>query len=340
MAESVKPVKVGVVGVGYLGKFHVQKYAAMEGAELVGIVDSDPHVADDIARQNRTRVFASHREMIDAVDAVSIVVPTRHHFSISREFLDAGKDVLIEKPMTETLEEAEILVDLAETRGAVLQVGHLERFNPAVVALKGHIRRPLFIESHRLSLFKGRGTDVSVVLDLMIHDIDIILHFVGLPPAEIRASGVRVISDHVDIANARLEFDSGCVANITASRISIKNERKVRIFQKDAYLSVDFGNHAVTVIDKKGEVEEDPESLIPGLRVHTQAFEQSDALFDELASFISAVRGRTVPEVTGRMGMDALATALKVMEQIEANTRSHMRYEAANPLPPGDQEDS
>jgi len=324
MAGREKNIKVGVIGVGYLGKFHAQKYAAMENVTLVGVVDRDPAAAEKVAQQNGTRAYTSHRELIDTVDAVSIVVPTKDHFVISRDFLTAGKDVLIEKPMTVTLEDAEALIALAEARGSVLQVGHLERFNPAVAALKGHIRHPLFIESHRLSLYKGRGIDVSVVLDLMIHDIDIILNFVGAPPVEIRASGARVISDHVDIANARLEFASGCVANVTASRISIKNERKVRIFQKNAYLSVDFGNHSVTVIDKKGDAAEDPDALIPGLRVHNETFDQSDALYEELSAFVTAVRHRSTPEVTGRMGMDALATALKVMEQIDANTRNHL----------------
>jgi predicted dehydrogenase len=220
--------------------------------------------------------------------------------------------------MTETTEEADELIRFAESRGLIIQVGHLERFNPVSVALQDIVKKPMFIESHRLSIFTGRCTDVSVVLDLMIHDIDLILSFVGSEISDIRASGVPVISDHVDIANARLEFKSGCVANVTASRISTKNERKIRLFQKDAYISVDFANQGITVIQQNDNIEG---GLIPGMEIKQLSFAEGDALGDELKSFVKAVRRREIPEVTGQMGRDALKIALSIMEQISDTNR-------------------
>ena len=231
MKQPMENIRVGVIGTGYLGKFHAEKYARMDNVELVGVADIDTSAADEVARRHNTRAFADHRELLPMVDAVSIVVPTSLHFDISRDFLDHDVDVLIEKPMTTTLEQADELVSFAESKGLIIQVGHLERFNPAVVALRGIVNQPMFIESHRLSVYKERALDVSVVLDLMIHDIDLISNFVGAPISDVRAAGIPVITDQVDIANARLQFDSGCVANVTASRVSIKNERKIRLFQ-------------------------------------------------------------------------------------------------------------
>ncbi len=224
-------------------------------------------------------------------------------------------DLLIEKPMTSTLRQADELIDFAESHGLLIQVGHLERFNSAVAALRNIVTAPMFIESHRLATFKGRGTDVSVVLDLMIHDIDIISNFVRSEIRAIRAAGIPVISHEVDIANARLEFENGCVANVTASRISIKNERKIRLFQRDAYVSVDFSNHHITVIRKTGE---HPEGIIPGMEIQELCFTKGDALDDELKSFVRAVKRREVPEVTGQMGRDALRIALDIMDQIQS----------------------
>jgi predicted dehydrogenase len=256
------------------------------------------------------------------VDAVSIAVPTPSHYAISRDFLTNSVDVLIEKPMTTRLEEAEDLIQLAEKHGSIIQVGHLERFNPAVVALDGIVESPRFIESHRLSLFKGRGTDVSVVLDLMIHDIDIILNFVRSKVKEIHAAGVSVISPHVDIANARLEFDNGCVANVTASRISTKNERKIRLFQKEAYISVDFGTHEISIVSPNDECRD---GIIPGMAIQQLCFSKSDALDEELKAFIQSVVTRKAPEVTGQMGRDALDIALNIMEQIHKNNSRIVR---------------
>ncbi|MFC1857989.1 Gfo/Idh/MocA family oxidoreductase [Thermodesulfobacteriota bacterium] len=306
-------LRLGVVGAGYLGKFHAEKYARMEEVDLVGVVDVDKDKALKIAGQVGTKAYQDYRDLIGRVDAVSIVVPTPLHFSVSKDFIENSIHLLIEKPMTTTREEADELIRISEERGLIVQVGHLERFNPAVIALRDIINQPMFIESHRLSLYKHRGTDVSVVLDLMIHDIDIILNFVKSDIKEIRSAGIQVISEHVDIANARLEFESGCVANITASRISTRNERKIRLFQKEAYISVDFANHEITVIERNGT---EQVGLIPGMGIKQLCFPKGDALDDELRSFVRAVISRKTPEVTARMGRDALKIALSIMEQI------------------------
>ncbi len=315
----MKKIRLGVVGVGYLGKFHAEKYAGMENVELVGVVDTNRNSAYSIASNFNTKAFYSHLDLIGKVDAVSIAVPTPEHFKISKVFLENDIDVLIEKPITTTVEEANELIRIAELGGTIIQVGHLERFNPAVVELQGVIKKPMFIESHRLSIFKERGTDVSVVLDLMIHDIDIILNFVKSGIQSVHASGVSVISNHVDIANARLIFQNGCTANVTASRISMKNERKLRLFQKDAYISVDFANQDVTVIRKNGT---SGGEIIPGVDIKKLTLVKGDALKDELTSFVRAVSLREQPEVTGQMGRDALKIAIDIMDQIsEVNSR-------------------
>jgi len=310
-------LRVGVVGVGYLGKFHAEKYARLEDVELVGVVDTDPDVAQSIAEQHQTQAYTDYRELFGAVDAVSVVVPTPLHFGVSRDFLAHNADVLIEKPITTTLEEADELIQMAADRGLLIQVGHLERFNPAVVALDGRIHNPRFIESHRLSMYQERGTDVSVVLDLMIHDIDIILSFVRSEVTRIHAAGVPVISGQVDIANARLEFKNGCVANVTASRISNRTERKIRLFQRDSYISVDFANHEITLIH---QMEGEASAAIPDMEREQMCFTKSDALDDEIRSFVGAVQRRESPEVTGQMGRNALQVALSIMDQISVTS--------------------
>ncbi len=316
----MKRLRVGVVGVGYLGRFHSGKYAGMDDVELVGVADTDRGRAEDVAREFGCAAFGDYRLLLDKVDAASIVVPTPAHFEVSRAFLSHDIDVLIEKPITTRIEEADALIDLAGRRARLIQVGHLERFNPAVVALSDRIGSIGFIESHRLSPYGPRGTDVSVVLDLMIHDIDIILAFVQAPVREIRASGMTVVSSHVDIANARLEFANGCVANITASRLAARSERKMRLFQTDGYLAIDFGRRSATVIrpDPSGRSGDGP---IPGMHVESRQWDAGDALKDEIQSFVSAVRRRGTPVVTGRMGRDALDVALGIMDQIQAHQR-------------------
>jgi len=312
--KAMKKIRVGVIGAGYLGKFHTEKYAGMEGVDLLGVVDTDEEKAAKIAGEYRTEAFKDHKDLLGKVDAVSIVVPTPQHFEISSDFLKHDVDILIEKPMTTTLEEADELIRISESKNLIVQVGHLERFNPAVVALGDIVKKPMFIESHRLSIYNERGTDVSVVLDLMIHDIDIILNFVKSDIKHIHAAGIPVISGHVDIANARLEFGNGCVANVTASRISTRNERKIRLFQRDAYISVDFANREITVVQRNGN---SLEGLIPGMEIKQLCFTKGDALEAELKAFVKAVRTRETPEVTGRDGREALKIALSIMEQIQ-----------------------
>jgi len=314
-------VRVGVIGVGYLGKFHAEKYSRMDNVQLVGVVDIDRVLAEEVAARFDTRAFADYRDLFGHVDAVSIVVPTENHFSVATECLNHDLDVLIEKPMTATLEQADDLIKIARSRKRVMQIGHLERFNPAVIALKDIVRNPMFIEAHRLSIFKDRSTDVSVVLDLMIHDIDIIMNLVKSEIKSIHAAGAPVICEHADIANVRLEFESGCVANVTASRISTKNQRKIRLFQKDAYVSVDFTTRDITIIRRDESCASD---LIPGMDIRQLTFSEADALEDELASYIQAVGTRQTPVVSGNAGRQALEVALSITDQINAAIKPYM----------------
>jgi predicted dehydrogenase len=317
MKNAGEKLRVGVIGAGYLGRFHAEKYARMEDVDLVAVIDVDEEAAGRTAKKFAATAGTDYRTLFGQVDAVSIVVPTSLHFPISRDFLKHGVDVLIEKPMTASLEEADELIRIAEGSGRLIQVGHLERFNPAVLALEGEVSTPLFIESNRLSVYKDRGTDVSVVLDLMIHDIDIILNLVRSEPIDIRAAGLPVIGSQVDIANARLAFASGAVANVTASRVSLKNERTIRLYQRDATFSVDFAARSITII-RPGDSTETI-CPIPGMEMTQQSFEDSDALGDELRSFVESVRNRWEPKVTGKMGRDALRIALSVMTQIDSH---------------------
>jgi len=314
-------IRVGVVGVGYLGKFHAEKYAAMDNVRLVGVADIDRSRVEDVAARLGSKSYTDYRDLLRRVDAVSIVVPTESHFKVGLEFLNHDTDVLIEKPMTTTLEQADELINVAESRGRILQIGHLERFNPAVLALKDIITHPMFIEAHRLSIFKDRSTDVSVVLDLMIHDIDIILNIVNSEIKSIHAAGAPVICEHADIANVRLQFESGCVANITASRISAKNQRKIRFFQKDAYIAVDFASREITLIRRNGH---QSDSLVPGTDFQQLSFTEADVLEDELVSFIQAVRTRNAPVVSGHAGRKALAVALDIMNQVESAIKQYL----------------
>jgi predicted dehydrogenase len=318
----MKKLRVGVIGVGYLGQFHAEKYARMNDVELVGVVDIEKNRAETVAEKVNTTPYTDYKSLFGNVDAVSIAAPTSVHFVIARDFLKKNIDIMIEKPITQTTEEADELIHLAESRDLIIQVGHLERFNPAIVALKDIVKKPMFIESHRLSIFQGRCTDVSVVLDLMIHDIDLILNFVRSKIRAVYASGVPVVSEHVDIANARLEFENGCVANVTASRISTKNERKIRLFQRDAYVSVDFSKKEITAIQQTGSVDC---GLIPGMDVKQMSFETGDALENELKSFINTVIHRETPEVTAQMGRDALEIALNIMDQIKEGVRKFLK---------------
>ena len=310
----MKLIRTGVIGTGYLGKFHADKYSELIESELVGIVDTDYEAAQTISNRLNVPAFKSYEELFDRVDAVSIVVPTELHHKIAKDFLLNGIDVLVEKPMTTTLEEAEDLIETAKKNNCVLQVGHLERSNAAVLALNNVIKQPLFIESHRLAPFKDRGTDVDVILDIMIHDIDIILNIVGSPVKAIHAVGVPVVSsENNDIANVRLEFESGCFANVTASRISAKEMRKIRIFQHDKYLSIDYAAQQVEVYGKTDSDEHDT----PQITYDQIDIKQGDSLKEEIRSFLNAVKSRSIPEVPGEAGKNALKVALEIVEQIE-----------------------
>jgi predicted dehydrogenase len=311
------PLRCAVIGVGYLGRFHAQKYAALPEAELVGVVDSSAETAARVADECHTQVFDSVDALIGQVDAVSIVVPTALHHQVAAKMLAAGIHVLVEKPITVTTAEAEELIALARQHHALLQVGHLERFNAAVVALEPLLHQPQFIESHRLAPFKPRGADVNVILDLMIHDIDIIQHLVRSPIAQIDANGVAVLTSEVDIANARLRFANGCVANVTASRVSTRPQRKMRIFQPETYISVDFQDKVLS-IHRKGEREIFPG--IPEIESKEHIFDSSDAILQEIRAFLAAIRNGTPPPVTGEDGLAALQTALAISTLITPST--------------------
>jgi predicted dehydrogenase len=307
-------LRTAVIGTGYLGRFHAQKYASMEGVELVGAVDIDLDRAVAVAAETGTAAYQDYRELLGRLDMVSVAVPTSAHFQVANDFLDAGCHVLVEKPITQTLAEAEKLIELAKSRGVVLQVGHLERFNPAVLALRDELTRPMFVESHRLSPFRPRGTDVNVVFDLMIHDIDIILTMVRSPVKHISAVGVPILSEEVDIANARIEFENGCVANVTASRVSRYAMRKIRVFQSDAYFSIDYEKRRIDVCRKGGAG--CPIPGLPGIVVREKEFGEGDSLLAEIRSFSEAVRNGGRPVVSGEDGKRALELVLEISEKL------------------------
>ncbi len=307
-------IKVAVVGVGHLGKWHAQKYASADDCELVAVVDTDEDIAGQFAAQYDCQAVTDYRDVIGKVDAISLVVPTSHHYKIGREFLEAGIHCLIEKPITETTNEADELIKLAAQNELVLQVGHIERFNAVMAGVRQQIHRPQFIESTRLAPFNQRANDVSVILDLMIHDIDIILDLVDSPIQRISASGISVLTDTVDIANARLEFENHCVANVTASRISQKLERKLRIFQKDAYLSADLQNRVLAVNRKLADA---PAGDANGIEHEEFSYDDNDALNLEVLDFIEAIRSGNAPAVTGSDGKRALQTAIDITRQIK-----------------------
>lgn len=296
-------LRAGVVGVGYLGAFHAEKYASLNDVELVAVADVDAERAHAIAARCHTQALTDHRALFDRVDCVSLAVPTPLHFTLAQEFLLHGIDVLVEKPLTTAVAEGRALVETAERHGRILQVGHLERFNPAIRALAGVITQPRFIECHRLAPFVERGTDVDVILDLMIHDLDVILSLVGGEVQSVEAVGVPVLSESADIANARLRFANGCIANITASRVALKRERKIRFFQSDTYVSVDYGEKHVRVCRRR------PGADGPAITVEEHALSEGDALFDEIEHFVQAVRTRQRPLVDGRTALRALEVA-------------------------------
>jgi predicted dehydrogenase len=311
----MKPLQCAVIGVGYLGKFHAEKYAALPGCELAAVVDVDPAAAKAVAEKTGAVAVSDYRELLGRVDAVSVVVPTSLHHRVARDFLEAGAHVLVEKPITVTVEEADELIALAGCNHLRLMVGHLERFNAALLGLDLSEDKPLFIESHRLAPFKPRANDVNVVLDLMIHDIDIILDLVDSEVERIDAKGVPVLTPDIDIANARITFRNGSVANVTASRVSLKVERKMRMFMPHCYVSVDFQNRVLTR-HRKGQGEMFPG--IPEIRSEETVFENGDALLEEIRHFLACVREGREPLCSGLAGRRALATATEITRLLQA----------------------
>lgn len=306
-------LRVGVVGVGYLGRFHALIYSRMENVELVGVADTDPERAKEVADEAGCRVFDNHLEMLGQVDAVSIVVPTTLHLEVARPFLDAGVHMLLEKPIAPNREEGEAIVKLAEASGAILQIGHLERFNAGVMELARRIDAPKFIEAHRMGGFVERATDVDVVSDLMIHDIDIILSLVKSDLVSVAAVGTPVLTRHVDIANARLEFANGTVANVIASRVSEAPMRRIRVFQPHAYLSLDFIEQTVDMAYPQPAVDDREWPDIARERIQVEPVKPLDA---ELDAFADSVLNGKPPLVTGQVGLEALDVALQVREKM------------------------
>ncbi len=323
----MEKLKIGIIGVGHLGKLHAKMFSGIESCELVGIFDIDPENTKTASDEFDLKVFESEKSLLEEVDAVSVAVTTTAHFEVAKRCLERGVHVFLEKPITSTIDEAEKLVKLASEKKLTLQVGHIERFNPALISLEKYISNPVFIESDRLSQFNPRGTDVAVVLDLMIHDIDVILSLIKSDVKRIDASGVAVVSDNVDIANARIQFENGAVANVTASRISQKKMRKMRIFQKDNYIGLDFVTGASEVyrlLSAEDTVSSGTSFVEIGVgdKKKRLVYEQPEvkeinALSYELELFVKAVITKTRPVVSGEDGLRALTVANEIIKKIE-----------------------
>jgi len=320
--KNIIMLKVGVLGAGHLGKIHLRLLKQSEKYDLVGFFDPIKENAVKVEKEFGYKSFDTIEALIDAVDVVDIVTPTLSHFDCAKQAIEKGKHIFIEKPITNTIEEAQTLVELIKKNNVKGQVGHVERFNPAFTAVKNSIHNPMFIETHRLAEFNPRGTDVPVVLDLMIHDIDVILSVVKSKVKNIKSSGVSVISDTPDIANARIEFENGCVANLTASRISLKNMRKSRFFQKDAYIAVDFFEKATEVVKMKDAPEvpgdfdmilQNAEGIKKQIYFENPTIEANNAILDELETFADAINNNTTPVVTLQQGTEALIVAHEII---------------------------
>lgn len=324
-------LKIGVAGVGRLGRFHAQKLSQIKECTLMGVFDVNPEHARAVADEFKCQAFDNLDNLLQQVDALVVAAATQAHYQLAKQALLAGKHVFVEKPLTAEVWQAEELVAIARENDLKIQVGHVERFNPVVQAVQDQLHNPMFIESHRLAPFTPRGADVAVVLDLMIHDIDLVLAFIDSEPVHISASGVRVFMDSLDIANARLEFANGAVANVTASRVSIKRERKIRFFQQDAYFSLDFQDKKVSVIRKSAQAQEVLARLLAGDNT-ANPFElismdnrdlsssQQDAILSEEEAFVRCCLNNTCPLVDGKAGLRALQTAVAIMAAIEKNT--------------------
>lgn len=320
-------LKIGVVGVGHLGQHHAAKFSQIAGASLAGIYERDSRRAKEISQKLGASSFSSYEELLEASDAIDIAATTISHYELGKKALEAGKHIFLEKPITSELWQAEELLEIAERKGLKIQVGHIERFNPVILMVEKEIKNPLFIESTRISTFHKRGTDVPVVLDVMIHDIDLILSFIDSPIKKIHASGIGLFTDSIDIANARLEFVNGAIANVTSSRVSLKQERKIRFFQKDSYISLDFQEKSARVVKKSpklmlylpkimmGATDIDPEKLVDQ-KVYNCEGGGKDALLMELEAWVKAIATDSKPIVDGRAGTKALEVASQIIQII------------------------
>ena len=321
----MQKLRAAVIGVGYLGNFHVQKYLPLDNIDFVAVVDTDKARAQEVAEKYNVRAVSDYRSLLGELDLVSIVVPPANHFEIARACLEAGTHILVEKPVTETVEQAEILIELASRRGLVFQVGHLERFNPAVLALRDYLNSPYLIEAQRFAEYKPRGTEVDVVLDLMIHDIDIVLSIVEGEIIGTRSSGTTVVTGDIDIAHARLEFENGCIADLSASRVSQGQVRTMSVHQPNSYISVDYLNHSLLIgnTGSEGRTNEHRE-----VSFETHSLVGTDVLMDEIKSFVGAVTRGSRPRVTGEDGKRALEVAVEISRRIN-------RHRAVPSMPTG-----
>lgn len=322
-------LKVGVVGVGHLGQHHARIFSQIPNCQLVGIHDKVFERAQQIAALYNVKAYESYDELLEAVDAIDIAATTTWHYDLAKPALLKNCHVFLEKPITSEINQAEELLKIAKEKQLFIQVGHIERFNPVILKVENEINNPMFIESTRLAPFNPRGSDVPVVLDLMIHDIDLILSFVKSEISDIRASGVGILTPSIDIANARLEFENGAIANVTASRISMKRERKIRFFQKDAYISIDFQDKKVSVLRKSEDINKilpqilmgntnfNPEDLVNIKEINADDIKK-DALTMELESFVEAINNKRSPIVDGEAGTKALRIAMEIMDKIKA----------------------
>ncbi len=329
-------LRTAVIGVGHLGQHHARNYSALAGVELVAVSDTNEKHGSKIARKNRTAYVADYHELLDRVDCVSVATPTDMHHEVALDFLKQGVHVLVEKPMTTTVEQAEELIDAARKSGSILQVGHIERFNPAFRAVSPHLTEPRYITADRVSPFPFRSVDVSVVMDVMIHDLDLVLSLINSEIADVEAVGIPVISKTEDVANVRLRFENGAMAVITASRVSLKTERKLRIFQPDAYMTLDLKENKAKIFRKGERLKEgfDPalfdrrkisnlKAFLFGelIKIQRLRINEKEPLFSELHSFIEAAREGTSPECPGEAGIKAIRTAQRIHEAIRLNSK-------------------
>jgi predicted dehydrogenase len=309
----MKNIRIAVIGAGYMGRFHAEKFAASEGAQLVAVVDTDRARAEQLAGALGSAAGSDYRDLLPRIDAACVAVPTDKHYEVVRACLEARVHVLVEKPLSRTLAEANALLELARAKGVVLQVGHLQRFNPAFQALAADSGRPLFIDIERLAPFKARGTDVDVILDLMIHDLDLVLALARAPVEQVSASGFRVLTDAIDIANARIEFADGCIASLSASRVSQAPVRKLRVFRHEGYVSADLQEQKLRTVRRGGD----------GIVESEQSFKRADELREQAEAFLRAVRERSTPMVSGEQGRRVLALALQVANLVNERLQRH-----------------